>query len=94
MLRPKVTRVSADRILRAVIISDIDDQSLCDLSDKINYTARVDDDNAMVVVVQRVRAIKPMSYRALIISTIRASDPRMPRKIYTLCSLDYKEIIN
>lgn len=51
MLRPKVTRVSADRILRAVIISDIDDQSLCDLSDNINYTARVDDDNVMVVVV-------------------------------------------
>lgn len=45
MLRPKVTRVSVDRILRAVIISDIDDQSLCDLSDNINYTARVDDDN-------------------------------------------------
>lgn len=65
---------------------------------RINYTARVDDDNVGNDVgggdSRVARAIKPMSYRALIISTTRASDPRIPTKIYALCSIDYKEIID
>lgn len=63
---------------------------------RVNNTARVDDDNVGNDVGDSdvARAIKPMSYRALIISTTRASDPRIPTKIYALCSIDYKEIID
>lgn len=63
---------------------------------RINYTACVNDDNVGNDVGDGgvARTIKPMSYRALIISTTRASDPRIPTKIYALCSIDYKEIID
>lgn len=63
---------------------------LTGLSDKL-YGARLDDTDADVSVAH-VRAIKPMSYRALIISELAIRAGIL--KIYALCSIDYKETIN
>lgn len=56
---------------------------------RINYTARVNSGGRRNgVVVQRVRMIKRMSYRALIINAARASDPRGDIGRFTRPSLD------